>query len=375
MKTTASHQPHFHSPGFPVVVFFFLLVVFLFSVRFSFAEISNIEGIYIERYTSTVPAEPSKTDYQIAEPLLLSETTIEDGDLIAFEIPGFNAYLSENRKPLREVRLILGNIELTEFPALIENTESDIVRFLFRKKDISAENQILLYKLPGHAEKKAMIGIKIDESTKLFYSSMATVHFKEFEHRGIFCWSSIALLVVVFLFVVLKFDKSLKDSYNYNPDGKEQYFCFSFSKTQFFFWTFIVIASFIYIWILSGDLASINDTALVLLGITTATISISNLISINEEKQATDEQGKIQLLNFRTKNPNDKTNFFQDILSDKNGISIHRLQAVIFNLIFGIAFFQHVLLHYSMPDFSPTQLVLLGLSSGTYAFLKTTESK
>jgi hypothetical protein len=63
--------------------------------------------------------------------------------------------------------------------------------------------------------------------------------------------------------------------------------------------------------------------------------------------------------------------FFKDILSDDNGISIHRFQAVVFNIVFGIgyiAFFIKSLspnnLTYPLIDFTDWQFALIGISSG-----------
>jgi hypothetical protein len=82
-------------------------------------------------------------------------------------------------------------------------------------------------------------------------------------------------------------------------------------------------------------------------------------------------------------------NFILDILSDSTGISVHRLQAVVFNFVFGLWFLYEVFIHIKgigpsstqdavnlvMPRFETYNLVLLGLSAGTYAALKTTENK
>src|SRR5581483_6609287 len=94
------------------------------------------------------------------------------------------------------------------------------------------------------------------------------------------------------------------------------------------------------------------------------------------------------------------TNFFLDVLSDQNGVSIHRFQSVLFNAVFGIWFIAAVLgnlhdpnfcltlfakgdpnlaqclLHatdFIMPIVTDNNLILLGLSSATYAALKITE--
>lgn len=380
MKTKMPKHILHPSQGLSLVWLVFLLAGFIILAKTSYAEVSNIEGVYIER-SSNASTKISSASNSESEPYLLSETAIEDGDIIAFDIPGFQSYLDEHGKTLRDVTWILENIELKEFPAIIENTESDVVRFLYLKGDLTSENQMLLYKLPGRSEKKALIGIKLDESETLFFGNPARIHFKEFEHRGIICISFVALLLLSFLFVVYKYGSIIKDNLYTNLELDEELkkrtenFCFSFSKSQFLFWTLIVLISFIYIWIMSGDLKSINQTALVLLGITTATISVSNLISINEEKMVEGKNEVSSIVNFRTKNKKKDSGFLTDILSDKNGISAHRLQAVVFNLIFGIAFLQNVLTNFSMPDFSAEQFILLGLSSGTYAFMKSNEVK
>ncbi|MFX8785951.1 hypothetical protein ABTM90_19220, partial [Acinetobacter baumannii] len=53
--------------------------------------------------------------------------------------------------------------------------------------------------------------------------------------------------------------------------------------------------------------------------------------------------------------------------------SVHRFQNVIFNIIFGVIFLQKVIAEHKLPDFDNTVLILMGISSGSYAALKTTE--
>jgi hypothetical protein len=174
--------------------------------------------------------------------------------------------------------------------------------------------------------------------------------------------------------LIFKYKSTIKESVVNLTGGEKVKTYYSFSRSQFAFWTFIILISFIYIWIFTGDLNSINNTALILLGITSATIITSNLITTEEENNAINNtQIKADMLNAKVKGDNEKSNFLQDILSDSNGISIHRLQAFVFNLVFGIAFFKSVLFNYAMPEFSSAQLILLGLSNGTYAFLKKSE--
>ena len=65
-----------------------------------------------------------------------------------------------------------------------------------------------------------------------------------------------------------------------------------------------------------------------------------------------------------------------DILSDQNGVSIHRFQALLFNISIGIAFIVQFIGSMKaatagqtipLPELDQATLGLLGISSGTYA--------
>ena len=121
-----SHYPKMFLVPACIVVLTFLLC------HDAFADITNIQGVYIEKQTSL--SNPETPNGQgTMKPYRITETNIEDGDIVAFDIPGFNTYLQENGKSLHNVTLLIGNAELKEFPAFIENTESDVVRFLYLK--------------------------------------------------------------------------------------------------------------------------------------------------------------------------------------------------------------------------------------------------
>ena len=69
-----------------------------------------------------------------------------------------------------------------------------------------------------------------------------------------------------------------------------------------------------------------------------------------------------------------KTNgFFFDIVSDENGVAIHRFQMAAWTLALGILFLFDLTRNLSMPEFSAALLGLMGISAGTYAGLKTAE--
>ncbi len=157
---------------------------------------------------------------------------------------------------------------------------------------------------------------------------------------------------------------------------------YSFSRVQMVWWSFIVIAGFISIVIASGQVPTFDRSTLILLGIGTLTTLSARLIDISDKQNPPDSGNDISV-------NHSGQGFLMDILSDNNGVSIHRLQAFLFNFIFGLWFIYRT--YKGIPDatvmasvdkisgilpiITDNNLVLLGLSAGTYVALKTTENK
>ena len=149
---------------------------------------------------------------------------------------------------------------------------------------------------------------------------------------------------------------------------------YSFSTVQFAWWMTIVLSSFITILLWKFRMPTLDQSTLILIGITSATKVTATSIDLSDQSNP-----KI------TRHQNSETEYFLlDILSDATGVSVNRLQTVIFNFVFGLWFVTTVLYRLHDPAFSvdaimpPIEnrdLILLGLSSGTYAALKATENK
>ncbi len=195
---------------------------------------------------------------------------------------------------------------------------------------------------------------------------------------------------------------------------------FSLGRTQMAFWFFIIAASYIFIWMVTGDLDSITESALALMGISAATALGANAldstkhglattkyqelkieqeelrtrlevlareisrasgtdkISLGDEhaaKQARLQQisGEISILE-RHQEPESK-GFLRDLVSDVNGVSLHRFQIFVWTIVLGIIFVLTMYRSLAMPQFSATLLTLMGISGGTYIGFKFTEQK
>jgi hypothetical protein len=147
---------------------------------------------------------------------------------------------------------------------------------------------------------------------------------------------------------------------------------YSFSRVQLAWWTVIVLASFIAILATRGEAPRLPESTLILLGISVATTAAARVIDVNDE--ASTEIVRHQ--------DSSSSNILLDILSDENGVSIHRFQTVAFNITFGIWFISTVFanlpdkgINEILPDIEPNNLILLGLSSATYAGLKASENR
>jgi hypothetical protein len=72
---------------------------------------------------------------------------------------------------------------------------------------------------------------------------------------------------------------------------------------------------------------------------------------------------------------NETETFWLDILSDADGVTVHRFQNVVWTVVLGFVFVILTCTHHAMPVFDNTLLTLMGISGGTYVGLKVPEAK
>lgn len=143
---------------------------------------------------------------------------------------------------------------------------------------------------------------------------------------------------------------------------------YSLAKVQLGVWTVIIASSYIYLEMLKGDCAfiPINKTALVLMGIGAGTAAVSTIMD------------KREMQDNRPRHQNTPSQgFFTDILSDDNGISIHRFQHFVWTCIAMIVYLYKVSGVQQgclLPEISDTLLALTGISSATYLVLRSKEN-
>nr|WP_321406500.1 hypothetical protein [uncultured Carboxylicivirga sp.] len=177
------------------------------------------------------------------------------------------------------------------------------------------------------------------------------------KHTIMIGWIVLYLMLIIFLDIKYKL---LRDS---SQALKKPY---SLSRVQLALWSGVILSAYVGI-TFGGSMASpdLQEGILVILGISTGTTAVATLTDVSDKEDKAkhrhqDEEG---------------TNLLIDIISDKDGPSIHRLQTVLFNVVIAVWLFIKVWKSNTIPDIEPTTLVLLGISSATYAGLKVTENK
>jgi hypothetical protein len=138
---------------------------------------------------------------------------------------------------------------------------------------------------------------------------------------------------------------------------------YSLSLFQMSFWFFLVVAAYIFMWLITDELDTITSSVLALIGIGAATALAATLIDQKKDTPQPDQPGGT------TKG------FLNDVMSDPTGISLHRFQMFVWTIVLGVIFCGNVYKNLEMPEFSATLLGLMGISSGTYLGFKVPEKK
>ena len=194
----------------------------------------------------------------------------------------------------------------------------------------------------------------------------------------------LAVLTIIVSAISLKTDKLRNTVFNLatiarlaKKHGRKERPAFSLAKTQLAFWSVVIIGSYFYVAFFTPGLngirfnIEIGAVNLTLLGIAAGTTVVGKAIDSNQQS------------NTKT-DPNDKQQnhpgtgfFFVDIISDETGVSIHRLQNVIWTLVVGVVYIAFVSSNCVLPDdkvITNTLLGLMGISSAAYLGVKTKEN-
>ena len=292
--------------------------------------------------------------------------------------------------------------------------EQGTVRFELRRTDTTRDSwcEILGKKLTWHRPVTITTGFR----DGWMVPSQATTELTVVQDGYVFCASLIIFLfsIVAFFWLVV-ISNIIRDGGPEPPAPKRR--PFSLARTQMAVWFFLVLGSYLLIWVVTGDRDTIPASVLALIGISAGTglgavvldggkrnAANLDLQSLKAEEEAL--QGRIDQLTAAASAATDdqkrelaeKTarrtqiqssiagldaaveaaesqDFFIDILSDADGISFHRFQIAVWTVTLGLLFATSVWQGLTMPDFSNQLLGLMGISAGTYIGFKFPEKQ
>lgn len=131
----------------------------------------------------------------------------------------------------------------------------------------------------------------------------------------------------------------------------------SLRKFQLAFWTLVVAFCYVSLWLVLKDAPLLPESVLGLLGIAVGTTAVSAIIPQGAKQTNAQSPPALQP--------------FKGLLADTdNSLAVHKLQFWIFTLVFGIIFVYTALVELRIYDFSPQQLILMGVSAGGYLGMK-----
>ncbi|HWZ43498.1 MAG TPA: hypothetical protein VNW97_08465 [Candidatus Saccharimonadales bacterium] len=113
---------------------------------------------------------------------------------------------------------------------------------------------------------------------------------------------------------------------------------------------------------LKARIAGLQDA-----GITPGTAAESELAQ--KQSRLTEVEANLNLLPAAP-SPSTSRRFILDLLNDGDGISFHRFQIAVWTIVLGTVFVWAVYRNMAMPEFDPSLLTLMGISSGTYVGFK-----
>lgn len=343
--------------------------------------------------------------------------------------------LSSNNVNLADLVLYIDGHPLKGLNSFWWNPPANQIAFVLKRTNESSDAWSALLSKPGF-DPFRLEHVGVGTIQKPFDSDKnhpSTILLRVY-HKGWATFSLILLILTLGLFFFLaKRSGIIRDPGP--PKAATTDRPYSLARAQAAFWFFLVIGSFVFLYLITGDYNTITEQALILMGIGTGTALASAMIDANKSDTANDALGtlnpqqaqlteelnqltaqqaqletqisnagaaataqdqqtvsdlKVQISQKQAalaeinKQIGDASSglskptsegFGRDMLTDVNGINFHRFQMLVWTIVLGFLFCAGVYSSLAMPEFSGTLLALMGISAGTYLGFKIPEKQ
>lgn len=323
------------------------------------------------------------------------------GEILAVEVAGLDAFLAA-AGGMGKVVLFLDGVPLSDLNPLGLRLDRGWLVFRLDRGEDDDRAWHLLLGTPTSLVREVSVTVGRDAEHPL------PTEVEDFPLAVIYPWEMgifavLLLVATIGLVTAARRSDLLRDRTAEVPAGAAR--PFSLARCQMAWWSFLVVAAYVFIWLALDELDTITPSVLGLIGIGSGTALGARLID-QQKKQSQDEaeaaltqaqakaapaaeaaadpatsilqRAEMARLAQRTAElqgavKGASRGFWRDVLWDGGGMSLHRFQIVVWTLVLGIIFAASVYTELTMPDFSATLLGLMGISSGTYLGFKLPE--
>lgn len=310
-------------------------------------------------------------------------------DYVTLDVRDLRLALRRYNRPVKDLRLFVDDIMLPMSPVAIDtNQRRDVatVRFqLVRNQDTEPTWQIF-YKVPGKYKSDCRFNVGFDSGQLGNPPGSDQLSLELVQQDWV--WVGVGLLVLlagIMYWLTARSNLIRSDRSNIvkpvaDPDAPPgqvpqvpafsmdyKRVPFSLAKSQVAYWTFVVVAAYSMIYFVTSALPTIPSGLLGLLGISITNGLFSKLI--NKTQADTDAAASLRL----TDGIGVSRGWLSDVLTDTNGVSIVRLQFIVFNAVVGIYVVQQVVTHWSLPNLDASILALISISSLGFLAQKNSE--
>ena len=339
-------------------------------------------------------------------------------DCISLTINGLDALLAKAKDKNKKIIPYLNGFPLKGIETAPVN--NGILRFVLKRTPESKDAwKALLYHRENFFTKKVSLSVGLEdgqpektEVNNFTIDLIAPAWFKGSLVGG--------LVFLVFLIWLSNKSEILRNPGPAVEPGKKRRY--SLALSQMAAWFGVIVYTFFIIWLITGELYTLTDSVLWLMGISAGTFLGAAAIDKSKFTETQGKKEKLQTektpLTEELKNLNEQMNKLQlqspsptsdiialttqitakqarfneieaelknlpasdagppsqnwlmDVLTDVNGISLHRFQILVWTIVLMIIFLSEVYNYLTMPEFSATLLGLMGISSGTYIGFK-----
>jgi hypothetical protein len=351
-------------------------------------------------------------------------------DEIRVPVVGLAELLAKEKASTTKGRIVLfldGRPILGAYPYPPLNPADGKLGFILQRNESSREAWTQLLGKPDFGDREVEVSVGLSDQFPV--PSSARIRLQAIPTLWFSIWAALLAAMVVGFLLLASRSNLLRDV-GPSLGALAPRRPYSLAKTQAMWWFFLILASYLFIGLITGDYGStLNGTVLSLMGISIATTvggaildtgpaaklaaaaraadaanataasaahaaNAANVLSATDASPAAAAAATTATTTATVATdaalaanaaaaaaaigqaPKIATeHWWLDILSDVSGVSFHRFQMVAWTLVLGVIFVHDVYVDLAMPTFNATLLGLLGISSGTYLGLKATSEK